>query len=225
MCAVLSAPPDMEASPEPDYGPTDFARDAEASSDAVGDLYVYRELIIEWNARMNLVGPSALNDFWRRHALDSAQLFHVEQPDQVWLDVGAGAGFPGIVLAILQKHRGTGHVHLVESMAKRTRFLSLVAERLALPVTIHASRAETIQAPHGLSVITARACAPLPRLLGYTAHLFRAGTRGVFLKGRGVESELTDARRTWTFQSTLTQSRSDPSGRILTVERLARRGG
>ena len=115
-------------------------------------------------------------------------------------------------------------MHLIESMAKRVHFLSHVVEMLSLPAEVHHKRAEVVAAPAGLEIITARACAPLPRLLEYTAHLFRTETRGLFLKGRGVESELTAARRSWTFQSNLIESRSDPDGHILRVERLRRRG-
>jgi 16S rRNA (guanine527-N7)-methyltransferase len=222
MSGEASAQPDVE-NPESDYGAASFARDMGSSSSELHDLRAFRDLIEDESARMNLVGPSALGEFWRRHALDSAQLFHVEQPDQVWLDVGAGAGFPGVVLAILAKHRSCGRVHLVESMGKRVRFLETVVRTLRLPAQIHPVRAEELKPPPDVTFVTARACAPLPRLFGYTEHFFRAGAQGMFLKGRGVESELTEARQTWTFVSRLTPSRSDPDGRVLTVERLARR--
>ncbi len=190
----------------------------------MADLQSFYLLLEEWNQRMNLVGPSAMPAFWQRHVLDSAQLFHVEQSALLWADVGSGAGFPGIILAILLKSRAGAGVHLIESMAKRVRFLRHVVETLSLPAEVHHERAETLSAPAGLDVITARACAPLPRLFDYTAHLFRTNTRGLFLKGRGVESELTAARQSWTFRSDLIESRSDPEGRIIRIEGLKRRG-
>jgi 16S rRNA (guanine527-N7)-methyltransferase len=215
----VAAPPEGEA---PAFGVDDFARAMSATPAQVADLQVFLGLLTEWSARMNLVGPTALPDFWLRHAYDSAQLFHVEQSVLKWADIGAGAGFPGLVLAILLKDREKAQVHLVESRAKRIQFLEAVCLALNLPATLHHARAEDIRSPPGLEVITARACAPLPRLLGYTEHLFEAGARGVFLKGRDAESELTQARQSWKFQSQLLPSQSDPSGWIVKIERLAR---
>ena len=208
-----------------DFSAQDFAREMQADPSEIDTLEAFRDMIAAGNERMNLVGPTALESFWRRHAFDSAQLLHVEQSAQVWADVGAGAGFPGVVLAILLKRRPNSRVHLIESMAKRVRFLESVAEVLDLPVSIHHGRAEDVEAIPGLDVITARACAPLPRLFGYTQQFFRKGARAAFLKGRAVESELTEARRSWSFDADLNPSRSDPSGYVVRVERLAPRGG
>jgi 16S rRNA (guanine527-N7)-methyltransferase len=205
------------------YSAQDFARDTGATVEQLDALETFRAHLAEWNARVNLVGPTALESFWQRHALDSAQLLHVEQSAQVWADVGAGAGFPGLVLAIFLKTRPGARVHLIESMAKRVRFLDLVATRLALPVHIHHARSEDVVPPQSLEVVTARACAPFPRLFAYTRQFFLAGAKGVFLKGREVETELTEARRSWTFKADLLASRSDPSGRIVCIERLAPR--
>ncbi len=184
----------------------------------------FYDLLETWNQRMNLVGPSALTDFWRRHVLDSAQLFHVEQSALLWADVGAGAGFPGVVLAILAKARPGARVHLIESMGKRVGFLRHVVDTLSLPAEVHHGRAEMEASPPGLEIVTARACAPFPRLFEYTAHFFRAGAKGLFLKGRGVEAELTAARQSWTFRSHLVESCSDPAGRIVRIEGLKPRG-
>ena len=173
---------------------------------------------------MNLVGPSAMAEFWLRHAWDSAQLLHVEQSALRWADIGAGAGFPGLVLAILLKGRAGSVVQLIESMGKRVRFLEHAAGILDLPARIHHSRAERLIPPLALEVVTARACAPLPRLFSYAAHFFAAGAKGLFLKGRGVEEELTAARGSWTFTSELIQSRSDPAGRLVRIEGLKPRG-
>ena len=209
-------------------GPPDtreaFARLTEATPRQLGDLQIFYDLLKEWNQRMNLVGPSALAEFWPRHAFDSAQLLHVEQSALRWLDVGAGAGFPGVVLAILLKGRPGAQVVLVESMAKRVSFLKEVVARLDVPAEVHHARAESLPAPVGLQMVTARACAPFTRLFGYTAHFFEAGAAGLFLKGRDVASELTEARRSWTFQADLIESRSDPSGRLVRIEGLKRRG-
>ena len=217
----------MENNPHdltPLFGADDFAREMDASPAQLVELEVFRAELEIWAEQMNLVGPSALANFWERHVFDSAQLLHVEQSAQVWADVGAGAGFPGVVLAILLKGRSGTKVHLIESMAKRVRFLDAVTRRLDLPVSIHHARAEDTATLPGLQVVTARACAPFPRLFDYTHHFFDAGAKGLFLKGRDVESELTEARRSWTFSADLIPSRSDPTGRIVRIERLAPRG-
>jgi 16S rRNA (guanine527-N7)-methyltransferase len=219
MSDAAPEPREVEA---PDFGAESFARHTGASRVQMEDLERFRVLLGEWNARMNLVGPTAMSSYWLRHAFDSAQLLHVEPSALRWADIGAGAGFPGLILAILLKDRPGARLHLIESMAKRVRFLTEVRDALGLPAEIHHGRAETALAPPGLQIVTARACAPLPRLLGYTEHLFRAGAHGLFLKGRDVESELTEARRNWKFQAELLSSQSDPSGRIVRIERLSR---
>ena len=201
----------------------EFAQLTAANPLQMRDLKHFQAELALWNERLNLVGPSATASFWDRHVLDSSQLLHVEQSALTWLDVGAGAGFPGIVLAILLKSRRGACVHLVESIGKRVHFLERLAAGLSLPVVIHHARAEKTPSPAGLELVTARACAPFPRLFGYTQHFFKAGARGLFLKGRGVESELTEARQSWTFQSEMIQSRSDPSGRMVSIKGLAPR--
>ncbi len=201
-----------------------FASRMSPTGEQLDALRGFEALIAEWNVRMNLVGPSALATFWGRHAFDSAQLLHVEQSAVCWADVGAGAGFPGVVLAILLKGRSGALVHLVESMAKRAAFLRTVCVELDLPAEVHNLRAEDLAPPESLQVVTARACAPLPRLLGYTRGFFAAGARGLFLKGRGVEAELTEARRSWTLDVEVLPSLSDSSGVILKIEKAVLRG-
>ena len=189
---------------EKGFGPHEFQHALGCSERALQDVEAFRVLLATWNTRMNLVGPSALADFWLRHAYDSAQLLNHAPDAEVWADLGAGAGFPGIILAILLKHRGTGQVHLVESMAKRCGFLSAVAGALDLPVVVHNRRAENTPL-QGVEVVTARACAPMERLLDFAwPVLGLKGTPvpvGLFLKGRGVEEELTAAARVWDFKS------------------------
>jgi 16S rRNA (guanine527-N7)-methyltransferase len=187
----------------------------------MADLERYRGLVETWNERINLVGPSAMAEFWRRHAFDSAQLLRIEPQARVWADIGAGAGLPGVVLAILLKGAPGAHVHLIESLQKRCRFLGEVVAALELPATVHNARAESLKLT-GIDVITARACAPLARLFEYARPNLREGTRGLFLKGRDVAAELAEARKTWRFEVEQIPSVSDASGTILRVERLAR---
>lgn len=186
----------------------------------MSDLERYRVMLAEWNERMNLVGPSTLPEFWSRHAWDSAQLMRLAPQARTWADLGAGAGLPGLVLAVLGKGRPGFHVHLVESLAKRCRFLAAVVEELDLPATVHNTRAENLDL--AVDSVTARACAPLVRLLGYARPYLAKGATGLFLKGQDVASELEEATRYWKFEAEIVPSLSDPRGRIVCVRRLKR---
>jgi 16S rRNA (guanine527-N7)-methyltransferase len=229
MCGVTMPPERAEMGadlavldPAPAFDRASFAEATRASGAAMTALDTYLEMLTDWNGRMNLVGPSALVSFWLRHAYDSAQLLTFAPSAKVWADLGSGAGLPGIVLAILLKDTPGAQVHLVESMVKRTRFLAEVASTLDLPVTIHNCRAEDVRPPKGLEVVTARACAPLSRLLSFAYPCLRTGATGLFLKGRDVEHELTEARLAWHFDACLHTSLSDPSGRVIQLQKVTR---
>jgi 16S rRNA (guanine527-N7)-methyltransferase len=196
--------------------PAQFQALSGASDAAMTDLEAFRRLLVEGNAVMNLVGPATLPDFWSRHAWDSAQLLKVIPQARLWADLGAGAGFPGLVLAILLKGQANAQVHLVESMAKRCRFLDQVVAALGLPARVWNARAEDLKLP--VEVVTARACAPMSRLLGYARPYLQAGAVGLFLKGQDVASELEEATRYWKFQADLSPSLSDSRGRIVRVK-------
>lgn len=209
-----------EVATAPPQDAVQFQTAMAASAAQMADLHAFLGLLTAWNERMNLVGPSALAAFWPRHAYDSAQLLTFKPEARTWADLGAGAGFPGLVLAILLKATPGARVHLVESMAKRCRFLAEVAERLDLPVDIHNVRAEDLGIT--VDIVTARACAPLPRLLGYAEPYLRKGATGLFLKGQDVVSELTEATKYWKFEAELAASLSHPDGRVLQVKGLSR---
>lgn len=191
-----------------------------ASEAAMADLDHFLERLTEGNAVMNLVGPDTLPDFWNRHAWDSAQLFHVKPEALTWADLGAGAGFPGLVLAILLKGRPGAHVWLVESLAKRCRFLESIVDELALPATVVNGRAEDQRLK--VELVTARAVAPLEKLLSYAQPYLAAGGQGLFLKGQRADDELRDARKSWQIEAELLPSASDPRGRLVLVRRLRR---
>jgi len=197
-----------------------FAAAAAATPSQVADLERYRSYLVDWNQRMNLVGPATLDVFWSRHAWDSAQILPLAPEADTWADLGTGAGLPGIVLAILGKHRPSFHVHLVDSLAKRCRFLTEVVNALKLPATVHNSRAEDLALP--VDIVTARACAPLSRLFGYAQPYFKRGATGLFLKGQDVASDLQEATTSWDFEADVLPSLSDPRGRIVRVRRLGR---
>jgi 16S rRNA (guanine527-N7)-methyltransferase len=202
------------------YGADDFARDTGASAEAMADLERFRLMVEETNAVMNLVGPSTVPQFWSRHALDSAQLLPLAPEALTWADLGAGAGFPGVVLAILLKGREGARVHLIDSLTKRCRFLERVVEALDLPAQVHDARAEDLRLK--VDVVTARACAPMTKLFGFAQPYFIQGAQGLFLKGESVADELQDARKTWTFDAELLASSSDPRGRVVRIRRLYR---
>ena len=202
--------------------PAGFADRVGATPERLADAEVFRRMLVETNTAMNLVGASTLPVFWLRHFVDSAQLLWIEPEARVWADLGAGAGLPGIVLAILLKGREGAHVHLVESTAKRCAFLTRVVEALDLPATVHNARAESLRLT--VDVVTARACAPLNRLLTFAEPYFRAGAKSLFLKGGGVDEELADARKGWRFVSRILPSLSDDRGRVLAVSHVGRIG-
>lgn len=211
-----AAPPDAAALMDA----AAFARLSRATPQQMADLERFRQMLAAGNAVMNLVGPSTLPDFWSRHAWDSAQLLTLAPEALVWADLGAGAGFPGLVLAILGKGRAGFHVHLVESMTKRCRFLSDVVAALDLPATVHNARAENLDL--AVDIVTARACAPLFRLLGYARPYLQSGAVGLFLKGQDVVSEMREAARYWEYEADVVPSKSDSRGRIVRVKRLGR---
>jgi len=199
----------------------EFIGATDASADVMARMDAFLAILTDWNSRMNLVGPSALAEFWGRHAFDSAQLLKLAPDARIWADLGAGAGFPGIILAIFLKDCEGARVHLIESMAKRCAFLRSVSIDLGLPTLIHNSRAESLQLSP-VEVVTARALAPMPRLLEYAQPLLRGSAVGLFLKGRDVEKELEEARKSWRFDVSLSPSASDPEGRIVSLKRLSR---
>jgi 16S rRNA (guanine527-N7)-methyltransferase len=199
---------------------SEFQALAGASAAAVADLETFAVRLAEANAVMNLVGPDTLPDIWNRHYWDSAQLRLLAPEARTWADLGAGAGFPGVVLAILLKETPGAHVWLIDSLGKRCRFLEQVVDELRLPATVINGRAEA-QALK-VDVVTARAVAPMEKLLGYAQPYLQRGARGLFLKGEKAELEVAEARRVWQFDCDLSVSRSDPRGRIVSVRSLRR---
>lgn len=184
------------------------------------DAIRFRGLLEAGNERMNLVGASTLEEFWRRHFLDSAQLLRLAPGARRWADLGAGAGFPGVVLAILLKGEPGAEVHLVDSMTKRCVFLEEIVGTLDLPAQVHNARAESLALK--VEVVAARACAPLTRLLGFARPSLNRGGKALFLKGAEVDLELAEARKSWRFKVTSHPSLSDPRGRVLEITELAR---
>jgi 16S rRNA (guanine527-N7)-methyltransferase len=200
--------------------PSEFQTLLAATPAQMADLETLIERLTAANAVMNLVGPDTIPDVWNRHIFDSAQLLDLAPDAATWADLGAGAGFPGLVLAILLKDRADSHVWLIDSLGKRCRFLQEVVDALSLRATVINGRAEEQRIR--VDVVTARALAPMDRLLGYAQPYLQRGAQGLFLKGEKAEAELIEARKVWQFESDLSVSRSDPRGRIVSVRSLRR---
>ena len=195
------------------------------SPETLARLTAYGALLQEWNARMNLVAKSTIPAMWERHFLDSAQLFPLIPPQaKILTDLGSGAGFPGLVLAALAQGEGRMlKVRLIESTAKKTAFLQEAAAIMGLGnVTIHTARAEAIP-PWKSDVVTARAFAPLSRLLGYAAPFLQKEHLCLLLKGCRATDEMEEARRHWNFTVELSPSRLPGDGVILALQNIRKK--
>jgi len=195
-----------------------FLKSFAVSRETVERLEHYAALLTHWNGIHNLVAESTLPHLWERHFLDSAQIFpHIPDGTRSLIDLGSGAGFPGLILAIL----GVPDVHLVESTGKKAEFLRLVAAELKLPVTVHQERAEKLKET-GLKadVITARALKSLRELFVFSHRLMNPKACCLFLKGQKADAELTEASKYWTFRHEKITSLSDPSGCLLKIDAL-----
>jgi 16S rRNA (guanine527-N7)-methyltransferase len=205
--------------PEP-FGPEEFRAASNVSRETLGRLKLFAGLLEDWNARLNLVSASSLPEVWRRHIWDSAQLVDLIPPDAASLvDLGSGAGFPGLILAILLRERGPVRTVLYESTTKKCSFLNEAAVRTGAPVEIRNGRIENADR-EPFDVLTARACAPLEKLLSYAQAFQGPKTINLFLKGQSVAVELTEARKSWNMEAIRHPSRSDLSGSILEVREL-----
>jgi len=197
-----------------------FAALAGVSRETIHRFARYLELLRRWQTRINLVSKASLADPWRRHFLDSAQLFPLIAPASARLyDIGSGAGFPGLVLAIM----GLRDVHLIEADQRKAEFLREAARITGAHVSIHVVRAEQFSPADG-DFVAARGCAVLAELLGLAKPLLKPSGICIFLKGKGVDAELTDARKIWSMKISRLPSKSDPEGTILRLEELRRVG-
>jgi 16S rRNA (guanine527-N7)-methyltransferase len=202
-------------------GPEGFAELVPVSRETLARLEVYADLLTRWSARINLVGRDTLADLWRRHVLDSAQLHRfIPTSAQNLIDLGSGSGLPGLVLAIL----GVRGVELVEADSRKAAFLREAARITAAAVSIRPCRIQAVS-PHPVNVVTARACAPLARLLGLAAPFLAPYTVCLFPKGERYNEELTLARKAWTMNVSVEQSLSDRRGVILRLQQVAREPG
>jgi 16S rRNA (guanine527-N7)-methyltransferase len=180
------------------------------------------DLLLTWQRRINLIAPSTEAHLWTRHIADSLQLLSLKPQARIWVDLGSGGGFPGLVIACALAQTAGAQVHLVEANAKKAALLREAARVTGAPVSVHAARIEDFlrSPPEGVDVVTARALAPLPKLLAYAYPLLKSGACGLFPKGQDVDAELTQAAKYWKIQASLALSRTDPKARIVVVRGL-----
>jgi 16S rRNA (guanine527-N7)-methyltransferase len=181
----------------------------------------YVELLLRQQQTMNLVSAATVAQLWTRHIADSLQLIALAPAARTWVDLGSGAGFPGLVIACALADSPGASVHLVESTKKKAAFLADAAGQLGVPAIVHPERIEDFTAANRVSfdVVTARALAPLPKLLDYAIPLLKRGAVGLFPKGQDVAGELTEASKCWNIEAELIDSRTDPRARIVRVSR------
>ncbi|HEY2539821.1 MAG TPA: 16S rRNA (guanine(527)-N(7))-methyltransferase RsmG [Stellaceae bacterium] len=202
----------------PPLGAQGFAELFPVSRETLARLEAYAELLIRWSARINLVGRDTLADLWRRHVLDSAQLLPlIPDSAQSLIDLGSGAGFPGLVLAIL----GVRGVELVEADSRKAAFLREAARITEANPTIRPCRIAAVPS-HPVDVVSARALAPLDRLLGLAWPFVGPATICLLPKGENVGQELTLARKGWTMTVSMHGSIADPRGVVLRLDGIVR---
>lgn len=198
--------------------PQQFQAETGVSDAVLARLEIHADLLRKWQKRINLVGSGTLADLWRRHFLDSAQLLAlIPKGARVLVDLGSGAGFPGLVLAAI----GDFEVHLIDSDARKGVFLREAARAMGLRVTVHTGRIEAM-APIRADVVTSRALAPLTDLLALALAFTGPETVCLIPKGKGAQDELTAAGKEWTMAATATPSATDPAGVLLSLSGLAR---
>jgi 16S rRNA (guanine527-N7)-methyltransferase len=204
----------------------------DVSRETTARLDRFADLLLAWQSKINLVAPASLSRLWTRHIADSLQLLTLVEdlPDLpasplVWVDLGSGGGFPGIIVACALADRPGSTVHLVESNLKKVAFLREAIRVTGAPARVHAMRIEDFAASFAErpDVVSARALAPLPDLLKLAFPLLKTGATGLFLKGQDVEAELTAASKYWKFELQLVPSVTSPDGRIVVVRGLAKR--
>lgn len=204
------------------YTVKDFASEIDISSEILADFRKWHNLLLTWNKRINLVSKSALDEFWKRHALDSWQVTRFVPKDaKTILDLGSGGGFPGLALAIAAKHNQSGQtVTLVESVGKKANFLRTVIRELNLPASVKAERVESLPSVP-VDLISARAFAPLPQLLTYAHPFWAEDTAAVLLKGQSLEDEIESAKEKWSFNADTSPSVSAPDGVVVKIQNLS----
>ncbi len=195
------------------------------SRETLARLDRYVERLLATQSHTNLISPGSIPNLWTRHVADSLQLLDHAPEARRWIDLGSGGGFPGLVLACALADQDGVEVQLVESIGKKARFLEETARDLGLPVHVHPVRIEDFvkKLSGPVDVVTARALAPLDRLLDMASPLLARGAQALFMKGQDVASELTAAAKSWNIDATLIPSKTHPDARIVAIRAAKRK--
>jgi 16S rRNA (guanine527-N7)-methyltransferase len=195
------------------------------SRETIERLDCFIALLQAWQAKTNLVAPSTLPQLWTRHVADSLQLLTLKPDAKIWVDLGSGGGFPGVVLACATAGTPGAQVHLVERNTKKAAFLREAIRVTGTPGTVHLSDiGDSVEKWTGrVDCVTARALAPLHQLIGFVEPLVNKGATALFLKGQDVEAELTESTKYWNIRHKLHSSRTGGQGWIVEIDRIERR--
>ena len=217
--AIQPSSPILPADKSAALALTPVSRETEARLDR------YVSLLVTWQAKTNLVAPSTLPHLWTRHVADSLQLLNLAPSAKIWVDLGSGGGFPGVVLACALAGVPGANVHLVERNAKKAAFLREAVRVTSAAATVHLAGIGDIVDRIGSRVdcVTARALAPLHQLVGFAEPFVSGGAKALFLKGQDVEAELTEATKYWNIKPRLHSSRTGGHGWIVELDRIERR--
>lgn len=206
---------------EDGFGPEDILAQLNVSRETLDRIEESLGIFDEWRERINIIGPKERNKLWRRHIFDSLQLIpHLSEGCRI-LDLGSGGGFPGLPLACAASD-GVAHVTMVESVGKKARFLRDYVEKMRLPATVINGRVEAQSDLGGFDFVTARAFAPLPKLLNYSYTWLKNGAVGLFHKGEQWKEEIAEAESAWSFSVSVAPSISRDGGVILTISEVER---
>ncbi|HVY87990.1 MAG TPA: 16S rRNA (guanine(527)-N(7))-methyltransferase RsmG [Hyphomonadaceae bacterium] len=211
------------AADEDGFGPEEVIRATGVSHETLGKIRAYLSVLDRWRERINLIGPGEGRHLWRRHVLDSLQLVaQIDANEKEIADLGSGAGFPGLIVACAMAGRTGTTVTLVEKSPRKSEFLEAAIAELGLPGRVQTQRLED-KPPYRYDLITARALAPLPKLLGYGYQWLKPSGKALLMKGRDMAAELALARESWTFDLSVLPSASSPEGHVLKVSALSPR--
>jgi len=203
---------------------------ADISRETLARLDRFAGLLLTWQQKMHLIGPSSVPTLWTRHIADSLQLpalapKTLKSTAPVWADLGSGAGFPGLVIACALAGIEGACVHLIEANGKKAAFLREAVRETGAPAIVHAARIEAIgpSLAKTVDVVTARALAPLNELFAFLAPMLENGAEALLPKGQHIETELTEATKYWNVTAELVPSKTSVTGRILILHKLSRK--
>lgn len=202
----------------------DILKTYNVSRETIDKLKAYETLVLEWNNKFNLISKSSVSDIWHRHIEDSMQLCeYITQKDEFLYDFGSGAGFPGVVIAIIAQEKFPNlKISLIESIGKKAKFLSVVNDELNLKMDIYNDRIENLNLKKA-NIITSRAMASLEKLLEYSKPFCSNKTKLLFLKGEKWQEEVKEAEKKWLFKFVAQKSQTSDNGCVLQIENIRRK--